>query len=125
MAGPSIAICRRRKGRRSKRCGRSVPVDNARSRILSRIRRSQSKADEAARVEAVEKRLENPHCNIVPERGQGDEAHRIAVFQRMMEDVGGTVEILDDINDVPASVSQYLRNTNRPARIRHGSDEVL
>jgi L-lactate dehydrogenase complex protein LldG len=100
-------------------------VDSVRARILSRIRRSASKGDEAARAAAVDKRLEDPRRNIVPERGQGDEAHRIALFRRMMEAVGGTVEILDDVNDVPASVSQYLRNTNRPARIRHGSDEAL
>ncbi|MGE0238677.1 MAG: LUD domain-containing protein, partial [Parvibaculaceae bacterium] len=100
-------------------------MDNPRARILSRIRRSQSKDDEAARAAAVTERLEAPRRNIVPDRGQGDEAHRIAVFQRMMEGVGGTVEILDDVNDVPASVAQYLRSTNRPARIRHGSDERL
>jgi L-lactate dehydrogenase complex protein LldG len=100
-------------------------VDSARARILSRIRRSASKGDEAARVAAVDKRLENPRRNIVPDRGQGDETHRIAVFQRMMEGVGGTVEVLDDVNDVPNSVAQYLRNTNRPARIRHGRDESL
>jgi L-lactate dehydrogenase complex protein LldG len=100
-------------------------VDSARARILSRIRRSASKSDEAARAAAVGKRLENPRRNIVPDRGQGDEAHRIDVFQRMMEEVGGTVEILDDMNDVPTSVARYLRSTNRPARIRHGSDESL
>ncbi|MGE0004579.1 MAG: lactate utilization protein C [Parvibaculaceae bacterium] len=100
-------------------------MDSARSRILSRIRRSASGADETARAAAVTQRLADPRRNIVPERGRGDEAHRIAVFQRMMEGVGGTVEILDDVNDVPASVAQYLRSTNRPARIRHGSDERL
>ncbi len=98
-------------------------MDNARDRILSRIRRSAATGDEAARVAAVEERLGTPRGNIVPDRGHGDEAHRIAVFQRMMEGVGGTVEILHDINDVPASVARYLRDTNRPARIRHGSDE--
>lgn len=100
-------------------------MDNARDRILSRIRRSATKGDVVARRRAVDERLAHPRRNIVPERGEGDEAHRIAVFQRMMEGVGGTVEILDDVNDVPASVARYLRNTNRPARIRHGSDERL
>jgi L-lactate dehydrogenase complex protein LldG len=100
-------------------------VDSARTRIFSRIRRSAPKGDETARQEAVDERLDNPRRNIVPGRGEGDEAHRITVFQRMMEGVGGTVEILTDINDVPASVAQYLRSTNRPARLRHGSDERL
>jgi L-lactate dehydrogenase complex protein LldG len=100
-------------------------VDSARARILSRIRRTSSKVDEAARHAAVAERLDNPRRNIVPGRGEGDEAHRIAVFQRMMESVGGTVEIIDDINDVPGRVATYLRDTNRPARLRHGKDERL
>lgn len=100
-------------------------MDNARSRIFSRIRRAMPKSDEASRKAAVDERIETPRQNLVPDRGTGDEAHRLAVFQRMMEAVGGTVEILTDINDVPTSVAQYLRSTNRPARLRHGSDELL
>jgi L-lactate dehydrogenase complex protein LldG len=100
-------------------------VDNARARIMARIKRSTPKGDEAARISSVEERLQNPQHNLVPERGVGDEAHRIAVFTRMMETVGGTVEVLDDVNDVPAAVAAYLRNTNRPAQIRRGSDERL
>lgn len=100
-------------------------MDNARARIFSRIKRSAGKSDEAQRIASVEKRLADPQRNLVPERGQGDEAHRIAVFVRMMEQVGGSVEILADLNDVPASVAAYLRNTNRPAAIRHGRDERL
>ena len=100
-------------------------MDSARARILSRIRRSAATGDEAGRVSAVEERLQHPQPNLVPERGQGDEAHRIATFVQMMEAVGGTVEILADINDVPAAVAGYLRNTNRPAQIRRGKDERL
>jgi len=42
-----------------------------------------------------------------------------------MEDVGGTVEVLDDINDVPQAVAAYLREHNLPAEIRHGADPAL
>lgn len=100
-------------------------MDDARTRIMARIRRSTPKGDEASRIAIIEERLQHPQRNLVPERGQGDEAHRIATFARMMEAVGGTVEVLDDVNDVPASVAGYLRNTNRPAEIRRGKDERL
>ncbi|WP_119392221.1 LutC/YkgG family protein [Taklimakanibacter lacteus] len=100
-------------------------MDSARARIFSRIKRSAAQVDEARRIAAVEARLNNPQRNIVPERGVGDEAHRIQVFTRLMTDVGGTVEVLDDANDVPAAVAAYLRNTNRPAQIRRGKDELL
>ena len=100
-------------------------MDSARARIFSRIKRSTAMGDEAQRIAAVDGRLAAPQRNIVPERGIGDEAHRIAVFTRLMQAVGGTVEVLDDINDVPAAVAAYLRNTNRPAQIRRGKDEQL
>lgn len=100
-------------------------MDSARARIFARIKRSAVKSDEAGRIAAVETRLNFPQRNIIPERGVGDEAHRITVFTRLMESVGGTVEVLDDINDVPAAVATYLRNTNRPAQIRRGKDERL
>ena len=97
----------------------------ARERIFGRIRRMAAKADETARAAAVEERLAHPKANLIPKRGQGDDAHRIAVFTRYMEAVGGTVEVIDDIDDVPARVADYLRNTNRPARIRRGADPLL
>ena len=43
----------------------------------------------------------------------------------MMEAVGGSVEILDDINDVPQAVADYLRDNNLPAHVRRGADPLL
>jgi L-lactate dehydrogenase complex protein LldG len=100
-------------------------MDSPKARILGRIRRAAGKIDEVRRAAAVDERLGQPRRNIVPQRGQGDEAHRVAVFSRMMESVGGTVDVLDDLNDVPAAIAGYLRSTNRPARIRRGRDERL
>ena len=42
------------------------------------------------------------------------------VFTEMMQAVGGSVEIIDDINDVPQAVADYLRNSNLPAHVRRG-----
>jgi L-lactate dehydrogenase complex protein LldG len=42
-----------------------------------------------------------------------------------MEAVGGSVEVLDDIDDIPASVARHLRDNNLPASIRRGSDGLL
>jgi L-lactate dehydrogenase complex protein LldG len=100
-------------------------ASGARERILSRICRSAAKGDEAARAAAVEQRIAHPETNLIPKRGQGDEAHRIAVFTKYMEGVGGTVEVIDDIDDVPERVADYLRNTNRPAEVRRGADPLL
>ncbi len=98
---------------------------SARDAMLARIRSKLPTAPEEARRAAVDGRLASHPRNLIPARGQGDEAHRIRVFTEMMEAVGGTVEVVDDVNDVPEAVASYLRNTNLPAHVRRGSDPVL
>jgi L-lactate dehydrogenase complex protein LldG len=93
--------------------------------MLARIRSRVSKGDEETRRAIVAAHLAQHRRNLIPERGVGDDDHRIRVFTEMMEAVGGTVEVLDDINDVPHSVADYLRQGNLPAHIRRGSDDVL
>jgi len=98
---------------------------SARDKILSRIRTKTAAAGGDEREAAVATRLASHPRNLVPQRGQGDDAHRTALFRTMMEAVGGTVEVVDDINDVPEAVAAYLRSGNLPARIRRGADPVL
>ena len=98
---------------------------NAREQILSRIRGHTGKGDGAVRRATVEARLTQHPRNLIPLRGQGDDDHRIGVFTAIMEAVGGSVEIVSDVNDVPQAVADYLRGQNLPAQIRHGSDAVL
>jgi L-lactate dehydrogenase complex protein LldG len=97
----------------------------ARDRILARIRNKVARGDAAEREARVAERLAAHKPNIIPARGQGDEDHRIRVFTDMMQAVGGTVEVVDHLEDVPESVAAYLRNNNLPARIRRGAEPVL
>jgi L-lactate dehydrogenase complex protein LldG len=98
---------------------------SAREAMLARIRSKVAKAPEEARRAAVDERLATHPRNLIPARGIGDEAHRVKVFTEMMQAVGGSVEILDDINDVPQAVAEYLRNSNLPAHVRRGADPVI
>ena len=98
---------------------------SAREAMLARIRSKVAKAPEEARRVAVDERIAQHPSNLIPARGQGDEAHRVKVFTEMMQAVGGSVEILDDINDVPQAVADYLRNANLPAHVRRGADPVI
>ena len=98
---------------------------SAREAMLARIRAKVAKAPEEARRQAVDERIAQHPRNLIPARGIGDEAHRLRVFTEMMEAVGGSVEVLDDINDVPQAVAEYLRNSNLPAHVRRGADPVL
>jgi L-lactate dehydrogenase complex protein LldG len=93
--------------------------------MLARIRSRVAKAPEEARRAAVDERIAQHPRNLIPARGIGDEAHRVKVFTEMMQAVGGSVEILDDIDDVPQAVAEYLRNSNLPAHVRRGADPVI
>ncbi len=96
---------------------------SAREDILTRIR---SKVGEAqGREAAVTARLAAHARGLIPVRGQGDIAHRIRIFTEMMQAVGGTVELIDDLDDVPEQVATYLRSQNLPAHIRRGSDAIF
>jgi L-lactate dehydrogenase complex protein LldG len=98
---------------------------SARETILGRVRAKLPKGPEASRREAVELHMAQHPRNLIPARGQGDIDHRIRVFTEMMLAVGGTVEIIDDINEVPHHVAVYLRDGNLPAVVRRGSDLLL
>jgi L-lactate dehydrogenase complex protein LldG len=98
---------------------------SARDAMLARIRAKVAKEPEEARRAVVDQRIAQHPRNLIPARGQGDEAHRVRVFTEMMEVVGGSVEILDDIDDVPQAVADYLRNSNLPAHVRRGADPVI
>ena len=98
---------------------------SAREVILAQIKSRVTQGDDAAREAAVDARLSLHAANLVPARGQGDIEHRIRVFTEMMLAVGGTVEVLGDVDDVPEAVADYLRQGNLPAHIRHGADEQL
>ena len=98
---------------------------SAREAMLARIRAKVAKGPEDVRRATVDQRIVQHPRNLIPERGIGDEAHRLAVFTEMMEAVGGSVEILDHMEDVPQAVAEYLRNSNLPAHVRRGADPVL
>lgn len=97
----------------------------ARQRVLQRIKRRMPASDDAARQAAVAARLAHPRANLIPARGEGDAAHRVAVFTRLMEGVGGTVERIAAAEDIPQAVAAYLRNHNLPARVRRGADDLI
>jgi L-lactate dehydrogenase complex protein LldG len=96
-----------------------------RARVMQRIKRRMPAGEDAARADAVTARLANPKANLIPARGEGDTEHRIAVFSRLMEGVGGTVERIAAAEDIPEAVATYLRNRNLPARIRRGADDLI
>lgn len=98
---------------------------SSRDAMLARIRSKVSKGDDEARRAAVDAHLASHPRNLIPARGIGDDEHRLRVFTEMMQAVGGSVEVVNDINDVPHAAADYLRHSNLPAQLRRGQDAVL
>ena len=97
-----------------------------RDAILGKIRRSlhTGPSDDARRA-AVAERLAAPPPVIVPQRGQGDAAHRLALFLDMAQRAVASIDRLASADEVPAAVAAYLRSKNLPQQIRRGTDPRL
>jgi L-lactate dehydrogenase complex protein LldG len=95
---------------------------SARDQILANIRTSLGvTGQEAPRRKAVEDRLASRPKGVIPQRGQGDAAHRIAMFKEMVKLAAGTVEEIA-LAEVPTAVANYLRSRNLPQAIARGAD---
>ena len=99
---------------------------SGRDAILGKIRRSlrAGPGDETRRA-TVAARLAAPPLGLVPARGRGDGAARLALFLDMAARAGASVERLDGADAVPAAVAAYLRSKNLPQAIRRGDDPRL
>jgi len=97
-----------------------------RDRLFDKMRTTLGGAvDAATRDQAVRKRLERHGRNLVPERSNLDAAGQLELFRVQAEAVSATVVDVDSHADVPEAITDYLRQHNLPARIKHGADKVL
>ncbi len=99
---------------------------NPRDAILQNLRRSLGvTGGEAPRRFEVERRLAEAPPGIVPARGQGDVATRVATFRAEAERAQASVAEIASLADVPAEVARYLRESNCAATLRMGDDARL
>ena len=99
---------------------------SAREEIFASIRRSLNVGPvDAPRRDAVAARLAHAPVGIVPRRGQGEAAERLAAFRSEAERVQTTVAEVAAAADVPAEIARYLRENNLPATLRFGDDQRL
>lgn len=98
---------------------------SGRDAIMGKVRRALGATDDAARLQAVEKRLARPLKGIVPARGQAGDAERVQIFCAEAEAVHATVKKVRGREAVPAAIAGYLRSKNLPANIRMGADSRL
>jgi L-lactate dehydrogenase complex protein LldG len=99
---------------------------NARDEILGTIRRALDvSGSEAPRRRVVEDRLASAPQGVIPARGKGDAAHRLALFREEAERVSTSVAEISSDGQVPEAIAAYLRDRNLPARLRCGADAYL
>lgn len=98
----------------------------ARDEIFASIRRSlHVTGAEAPRLAAVRSRLQQHPAGVIPARGQGDVAARVATFRAEVERTGATLTTVASPAEVPAEVARFLRDLNLPATVRMGDDARL
>ena len=99
---------------------------SSRAAVFASIRRSLGvTGDEATRRFEVEMRLKQAPPGVVPKRGQGDVATRVATFKAEAERAQASVTEVREWADAPAEIARYLRESNCPATLRMGDDPRL
>jgi len=99
---------------------------NSREAVLAGIRRSLAvSGDEATRRFEVETRLKQAPPGIVPKRGHGDAATRLAVFKAEAERAQASLAEVAGWAEAPAEIARFLRENNFPATLRMGDDPRL
>ena len=99
---------------------------SAREEIFSAVRRSLGvSGQEQPRREAVNERIAKAPRGIVPERGQLSGEALLALFEEQAKATLATIDRVKDRAAVPDAISDFLRRTNLPARLRMGADPRL
>jgi L-lactate dehydrogenase complex protein LldG len=104
-----------------------VNQDNSpRADILRRIQGGlDPRKDRAEREASANERLTARRANLIPARGQVAPAEQVALFIQMAKEADATVDVVGDAADVPAAVSAWLRQNNRPMAVRRAPDPAL
>ncbi|MCW9033049.1 MAG: LUD domain-containing protein [Rhodospirillales bacterium] len=92
---------------------------SSREIMLAKIRNSLGRGPLGGdAIQAIEKRLKNPTPNTIPARGQGGAKERAATFSKMASQCDCTVDLLNDVSEIPGALKTYLETNNQPMAIR-------
>lgn len=95
---------------------------SARDRILAAVRTAAG-GDDAARADAVAARLSaRAQPSVTPDIASTEGSERMTRFLNELEKVQVTVSRLGDLSELPAALSDQLRNRNLPQAVRMGAE---
>jgi L-lactate dehydrogenase complex protein LldG len=81
--------------------------------------------DEADRQAVVAERLKRAPSGVIPQRANLPQNEQVTLLTDMLEKNSATTARLTSVSQIPEAIASYLREHNMPARLRHGSDELL
>lgn len=101
-------------------------MTEARAQILTSIRHALGRGVvDAATQRELRARLNGHRRNLVPARGQVTGRQKVEDFARMVEFSLASIARVRSVDEVPAAVTDYLKQQNLPAEIRMAPDKRL
>lgn len=109
--------------RRIGNSNRATP--NGRSSILAKIRKNIKNLDDPVREARVTDRLSRSPVGLIPARARKAHAKQVDLFCEQASKVQTTVTRINNIEDLPAALAEYLRGRNLPKKVRMGNAPIL
>lgn len=98
----------------------------ARDDIFANIRRSLAVTGaEPTRRDVVEQRLLRSPTGLIPKRADLPPKEQVALFCQMAEAANASTVRVQDFDEVPDALAQFLRAHNLPMKLRHGEDALF
>ena len=98
---------------------------SARDGILSKIRKNLDRSGDLNAPNKALERLQAHATNLIPARGDGNRDQMVDLFCKEATRVNATISIVDQFNDIPRVVSDYLRDHQLPAKVKIAPHETL
>ena len=102
-------------------------MKNERNNIINNVRKSLGRTGpiDVKRAKELNERINKPTRNLLPSRTDLPKNELINLFQKMAEDVFASVDRVKDIDEIPDSLSDYLKRENLPAQVVMAPDPYL
>jgi len=100
-------------------------MSRARTEILTALRRSLARGDEAAARATVDSRISKPQRHLIPARSQVPPPAQIELFVRMATEQAASLVRVQCEGDVPGAIADFLKAHNLPPSVKAAPQPAL
>jgi len=86
--------------------------------ILGKIKSNLNRSDDLKSRAEIKNRIQAHAKGLIPKRGELPQAQRVALFCKEAQRVDASISELNGFNEIPAAVSDYLRDHQLPAKVK-------